>query len=109
MPGAGPEQKSPKPPSAEEFKAMLREGLANVAKKEQLDRMMGQIKSNTASLQSLEKRVEETNELNDKRFRAIEERIESGLSDPTSGGVSTSHRAAFDKARRSMRVWPVDG
>ena len=34
--------KSPKPPTAEEFKAMLREGLANVAKKEQIDQMMAQ-------------------------------------------------------------------
>ena len=32
--------KSPKPPSAEEFKSMLSEGLTNVTKKEQLDQMM---------------------------------------------------------------------
>ena len=50
--------RSPKPPSAEEFKAMLREGLANVAKKEQLDVMMTQVKGNAEALRSLEQKVD---------------------------------------------------
>ena len=67
---------SSKPPSAEEFKAMLRDGLANVAKKEQLDVMMNQIKSNSNALLSLERKVDNTSELNEKRFKSIEERLE---------------------------------
>ena len=70
--------KSPKPPSAEEFKAMLREGLANVAKKEQLDVMMTQIKLNSSALVSLERKFDETNDLNERHFLLIEEKLDSG-------------------------------
>ena len=70
--------KSPKPPSAEEFRAMLRDGLANVAKREQVEQMMTQIRTNTQALGSLEKRMEETTQVNEKCFRQIEDRIEAG-------------------------------
>ena len=95
--------RSPKPPTAEEFKAMLRDGLANVAKKEQLDIMMTHIKRNASSLVSLEKKVESTNESNERRFEMIESRLDMGTRVP-------DHRqAAFDKARRSLRAWPIHG
>ena len=101
----GRSQKSPKPPSAEEFKAMLREGLANVAKKEQLDQMMKQIKSNSTALISLEKKMETTNESNERRFQLIEDRLDEGKTHrPTD-----FRRAAFDKCRKSLRVWPIKG
>ena len=99
------EAKSPKPPTAEEFKAMLQEGLANVAKKEQLDQMMTQIKSNSNALISLERKVDSTNGSNERRFRSIEAKLDAGPcavnDDP--------RRAAYDKSRCSMRVWPIAG
>ena len=103
----GETQKSPKPPSAEEFKSMLREGLANVAKKEQLDQMMVQIRSNSDALISLERKVECTNDSNDRRFKIIEEKLDKRSI--TTHDHSDSRRAAYDKARRSMRVWPIEG
>ena len=75
MPSENAPPRSPKPPSAEEFKLMLREGLANLAKKEQLDTMMLQIKGNSEVLQSLEDRVESNNNATERRFLTIEERI----------------------------------
>ena len=63
---------SPKPPTADEFKSMLREGLSNVAKKEHLDQMMQQIKGNSQALISLERKMEPTNESNERRFKLIE-------------------------------------
>ena len=105
--GGDASQRSPKPPSAEEFKAMLKDGLANVAKKEQLDRMMVQISSNTDALQSLQKRVDTTNEATERRFLAIEERIQQ---QPTRmDSLDRSRRAAFEKSRRSLRIWPIKG
>ena len=97
------ERRSPKPPTAEEFRAMLRDGLANVAKKDQLDLMMTQIRGNAAAIQSLERKVDSTNEANDERLKKIEERLDR---DPLSAGaaVSDSRRAAFDKSRRSLRA-----
>ena len=105
--GGDASQRSPKPPSAEEFKAMLREGLANVAKKEQLDRMMVQISSNTEALHSLQRRVDTTSEATERRFLAIEERIQQ---QPTlMDSLDRSQRAAFEKSRRSLRIWPIKG
>ena len=97
--------KSPKAPSAEEFKAMLWDGLANIVKKEQLDQMMMQIKCNTTSLVSLERKVDSTNDGNERRFQLIENRLDSGAksNDPD------YRRAAFDKCRRSLRAWPIGG
>lgn len=97
------------PPSAEEFKMMLRDGLANVAKKEQLDQMMNQIKSNSSALRSLERKVDNTNESNERRFRQLEDRIQSGGGGSSAAALTDSKKAAFDKARRSMRVWPIQG
>ena len=99
---------SPKPPSAEEFKTMLREGLANVAKKEQLDQMMVQIKGNSNALISLERKVDSTNEANDRRFKRIEDRL---IDNPNQGSASyeESKRAAYEKSRRSLRAWPIAG
>ena len=97
-----------KPPSAEEFKAMLREGLANVAKKEQLDRMMLQIRGNSEALLSLERKVHSNSEATESRFRSIEKTIERGNQNAT-GDWEASKRAAFQKSRRSMRIWPIAG
>ena len=103
--------RSPKPPSAEEFKAMLRDGLANVAKKEQLDQMMIQIKGNSNALISLERKFDNTNEANEKRFRRLESRID-GVGTTLSGrpmDIEESKRAAYEKSRRSLRAWPISG
>lgn len=102
--------RSRKPPSAEEFRAMLKDGLANVARTEQLEQMMVQIKSNSNALVSLERKVDCTNEANEIRFRTIEDRLDAGhTSDHDRDPLLESKKAAFDKARRSMRVWPIAG
>ena len=104
--------KSPKPPTAQEFKAMLREGLANVAKKEQVEQMMNQIRSNSSALASLESKVDSTSEANERRFRRIEDKLDRSADDLARGSLSNldaSKRAAFDKARRSMTAWPIEG
>ena len=90
---------------------MLRDGLENVARREHIDQMMTQIKHNADSLTSLERKVETTNEANDRRFRSIEERLDAT---PVSRSTSPedrdrSRKAAFDKSRRSFRAWPIDG
>ena len=72
--------------------------------------MMTQIKNNSVSLTSLERKFDSTNESNERRFRSIEERLENPpptLQIPNRD--SDPRRAAFDKARRSMRVWPIKG
>ena len=105
MASASGTDRSPKPPFAEEFKTMLREGLANVAKKEQLDQMMTQIKANSSALVSQERKVKCTNESNERRFRSIEDRFDA----VSAIRNEDSRQAAYDKARRSMRVWPIKG
>ena len=109
MASQGDTQRSPKPPSADEFKAMLREGLANVAKKEQLDVMMTQVKKNATALVSLEKKVDSANESHERRFEKIEHRLEGGMPNGVSSTPNDSRRVAFEKSRRSIRVWPIAG
>ena len=91
--------------SANDFKRMLNEGLADIARKEHLDQMMAQIKGNSNALISLERKMESTNELNDRRFRTIEERLDGGATPR----AEESRKAAYEKSRRSMRVWPIKG
>ena len=57
---------------------MLNEGLANVAKREQVEQMTIQVGNNSTALSSLEKKFEDANESNNRRFRKLEEMIESG-------------------------------
>ena len=85
--------KSPKPPSAEEFKLMLREGLANVARNKQLDQMMCQIKNNSSALSSLERKVDNSNDAHKRRFQSIEERLDRGTNPPRE---HDHRRAAYD-------------
>ena len=109
MPGTMDASKSLKPLSAEEFKAMLREGLANVAKKEQID-MMTQIKGNAESLQSLEKKVDTNYNIAERRFKEIEEKIQQpGWPSTWDHSLDHSKEAAFNKSRRSLRAWPITG
>ena len=63
----------PKPSSAEDIKNLLKEGLTNVAKKDQIDQMVMHIRTNSQALMSLVEKMVTTNELNDKRFKPIEE------------------------------------
>ena len=88
---------------------MLREGLANVAKREQLEQMIVQIKGNSAALVSLEWKVDSTNETNKRRFQIIEEKLDQGPIEDRGRERTDPRQAAFDKARRSMRIWPIDG
>lgn len=54
MPG---EDNAGKPPSAEEFRNMLRDGLESVAKKDQINKMIMHIRNNSDTLISLERKV----------------------------------------------------
>ena len=101
MPDRAPDAaRSPKPPTAEEFKSMLREGLANVAKKDQIDVMMAQIKGNSEALILLDKKVDSTNEATERRLKCIEERLDR--EPPASTSFDASKTAAFEKSRRSL-------
>ena len=99
--------RSPKPPSAEEFKAILREGLANVAKKEQVDVMLTRIRENSDAIRSLESKVDNNNKATEDRIRRIEERFDN----PRIGErfLDGSRQAAFEKSRKSLRAWPIRG
>ena len=99
--------KSPKPPTTDEIKAILREGLANVARKEQLDLMMDKVTSNSEALRTLEKKVDSSNEETELRFRSIEDKLLGNQN--TESATNQSKRATFDKARRSLRAWPIKG
>ena len=54
----------------------------------------------------MERKFDETNDLNERRFLSIEERLDSRGSEQL---AVDPRQAAYDKSRRSMRVWPIEG
>ena len=104
------EDMATKPPTAEEFRAILQEGLSTVAKKEDLDKLMGQVDRNATAINSINARINDlegqfrqANGGQEQRFRDLEIKLDQPASD------HQSREAAYDKARRSLRVWPIKG
>ena len=99
-----------KPPTADEFRAILHEGLATVARREQLEQVMDRVDKNTGAIKSLSSRIttiEDQISLSSARQEDKITGIEARLDCGTRG--SDSREAAYDKARRSLRVWPIKG
>lgn len=95
--------KSPKKTTADEIKAILREGLANITKKEHSDLMMDKVTSNSEALRTLERKVDSSNEETELRFRSIKDKLFGNQP------LESSSTQSFDKARRSLRAWPIKG
>ena len=99
-----------KPATADELRDILRESLAGVAKKDDLDRLMIRVDGNAGAIRDLNTRITDiegqfrtTTNMQEERLRAMEVKIDRA---PTE---TSSREAAYDKARRSLRIWPIDG
>ena len=103
-----------RPPTADEFRNILREGLANVAKKEDLENVMERVDRNTNAITTMnlrmtniEGQISSFNSKQDAKLVDLEEKL---TQEHRPSGVNRSSReAAYDKARRSLRVWPIKG
>ena len=103
----------PNPPTAEDFRNILRESLADVTKKEDLDKVMQKVDQNTNAITAMnlrmtniEGQISSNNNRQDEKLIEFEDRLSRTHSTPS---LRSSREAAYDKARRSLRVWPIEG
>lgn len=94
------ESMAAKPPTVDEIRAILQESLSSVAKKDDLDKLMVQVDRNAAAINTINARI---NDLEGQFKQATGGQEQRFASD------HQSREAAYDKARRSLRIWPIEG